>query len=120
MENKTEKKKSPKKRSMVKIDDTVAIAEKYRKLAKKDIVQEIVLNNNILSWCILQIKADAVSMSYIYYYKFTLNGKEYFDKVDLDPIPYPTKDDLLKALLKLLSEKIAYNIFMENRSFLLS
>jgi hypothetical protein len=44
-----EKKESPKKWAMVKVDDTVAMAEKYRKLAKKDIVQQIVLNDNILN-----------------------------------------------------------------------
>jgi hypothetical protein len=41
-----EKKETPKKWAMVKIDDTVAMAEKYRKLAQKDIVERVVINDN--------------------------------------------------------------------------
>gem|GEM_PF-3961375 len=52
---KEETKESPKKRAMVKLDDTVAMAEKYRKLAMKDIVENVVVNDNVLNFSTMTI-----------------------------------------------------------------
>jgi len=113
MEN-NKKQESPKKRAMIKIDDTVAMANKYRKLAQRDIVEKIIINDNTVNWMMIQFRMNQVSMSYKYYIKFYLNGTLCEDTIETNIIM--SKKKMIQYLFDEIAKRISYMLLQNSKN----
>ncbi len=67
------KEESPKKWNLIKLDSTIAMANKYRNEAKKDIVDKIVLNDNIVNALFVSFVSDPISIGKKCFTRYSIN-----------------------------------------------
>lgn len=108
---KEETKESPKKRAMVKLDDTVAMAEKYRKLAMKDIVENMVVNDNVLNFSTMTVRKQPDWVWRKMFAKLSLNWKIYQLEYDFDTWMV-NKNEFMEFVAKVLAREI----LLQNRT----
>lgn len=65
-------------------EDTIAILEKYRKLAMKDIVEKMVINDNVLNFSTMTVITRPDWVWRKMFAKLSLNGKIYQLEYDFD------------------------------------
>ncbi len=93
-------------------DESIALFNELQDKAYKSIIATATINDNNLSFqsMICKERSNIVFGGHTMYYKFTLNGKEYTDKIGIDINVSDHREKIFETIFAILSKQIAKNI----------
>ena len=97
-------------------DDSIRLYEELVEKAQQSIIDSFKISNNVFSANITIGKNMSNFNTYVFY-KMKMNGRDFKGKFDVDVVYGISRKDIVKEVVKLLSEKIAEDMLSENLSY---
>lgn len=97
-------------------DESIRILQEMQEKAKESVLKTIRVNTNNISGVIVVNMPDYLTQTYVYVFKFDLNGKEYSfeETVDFFDANKLSERELVVMLFEKISKAIAEKLIVDN------
>lgn len=94
-------------------DESIRLLQEMEDKVTEKILYSSTTKRNLLSAAVMVVSKDVMSHSCIAHASFNLNGKDYHIKENIDMLSFPSKNDFINHLLKIVSTSISREITVE-------